>query len=366
MDIKKTALYEIHKKLKAKIIDFAGVYLPVFYSSIQEEHLAVRNNIGLFDVSHMGNLILKFNKKEEAVNFLNYLLPNDFSKIYPGKCIYSTMLNHEGTVIDDIIVMSLTDTEYHIIVNASNIKKDYEWISSVIKDKNIIIDNRSEYYSIMAVQGPGSMRFLENEFNFPVSKLKTFELSISEYNSKELLISRTGYTGENGYECILDNDSGVKLFEELLEKGKKYGLKPCGLGSRDTLRIEAGLPLYGHELDDKHSPLQTNMKWSVKLNKPLDFIGKKAMIDGMNDRFFDVLIGFEVIGRSIPRQSMNIISVDNKTVGYVTSGTYSISLKKNIGIAYIKPDQIARDLKIEIRGRLEDIKLIDLPFYKRI
>jgi aminomethyltransferase len=364
---KKTALYETHKKLNGNIVNFHGVMLPVFYSSIQEEHNSVRNNMGIFDVSHMGNVIVEFPDKETAIRKLNYLLPNDYSKTRPGKIIYSTLLQDDGTVIDDILVMNLDDKVFHIVVNSANIEKDFNWIKKQLTPDGIKVENLSDKFGIIALQGPNACNFLEKEFHFPVNTLKSFEVLKTQYDGNEILISRTGYTGEDGCEIIIDNKNVVKLFTEILEKGKKYNLIPCGLGARDTLRLESALPLYGQELDDKHSPIQSMMSWSVKLNKAGDFIGKKAIIEGQNNRFSDVMIGFEVESRSIPRTGMEIVNKNDMTIGIVTSGTFSPTLKKNIGIAYIKSEYSAdEDLKIKIRNKIEKIKIVKLPFYKRM
>ena len=365
-NIKKTTLYDYHKKLNGNIINFGGFYLPILYSSIQEEHKTVRTNMGVFDVSHMGNITINFDSRNKAIDFFNYLLPNDFSKIFAGKCIYSTMLNFDGGVIDDIIVMSLKDTEYHIVVNAANIIKDYNWIKSNIKDLSIRIKNRSENFSIIAIQGPRAHLLLEKELRFAVNKLKSFEVIQIDYHGNKLLISKTGYTGENGYELIIDNSISMLLFDEIIKEGKKYNLVPCGLGARDTLRLEAALPLYGHELDENHSPMQTNISWSVKLSKGQNFIGKNAIQNDPLNRFKDKLVGFEVIGKSIPRNNMEILDKNEDVIGYVTSGSYSPSLQKNIGMAYVKPEVINKsELKIRVRNRIEKIKIIKLPFYKK-
>lgn len=361
--MKKTALYDIHEKLNAKIVNFHNYLLPIFYTSIQEEHLAVRNNAGFFDVSHMGNLILKFENRDKAISFLNYTFTNDFSKIYPGKCIYANILNYNGGVIDDIIVMCINDNNYHIVVNSVNIEKDYTWLMENSKNKNILIENKSDFYSIIALQGPSSTLILNKLFNFPVNNLKSFHVIEYNYNNNKILISKTGYTGESGFELILDKKSAILLTEKIIQNKKKYNITPCGLGARDTLRIEAALPLYGHELDANHSPLQTNIAWSVKLKKD-DFIGKNAILD--NNKYKDKLIGFELLGKAIPRENMNIIDKNNNQIGYVTSGTFSPFYKKSIGLGYINPDFLnENELFLEIRNRTEKIKIVDLPFYKR-
>ncbi len=365
-DSKKTCLYQLHKKLNGNIVDFHGVLLPVLYSSIQEEHHSVRNNCGIFDASHMGNIIVEFPDLNTAIEKLNYLLPNDFSKIRKGKAIYSTMLKEDGTIVDDLIVMCMSDNIFHIVVNSSNIEKDFDWITSKIGSANIKVKNMSDFYAIIPLQGPFAKDVLKNEFNYQVDSLKSFEVNTFLYKNQELIIARTGYTGEDGFELMINCEYAESLFAEILEKGAKYGIKPCGLGARDTLRLEAGLPLYGQELDENHSPLQTMVAWSVKLNKNSDFIGKKAIIEGQTSKFSDVMIGFEVESKSIPRTGMELINLEGEKIGYVTSGTFSPTLKKNIGIAFIKKEYKERsDIFVKIRNKNERIKIVNLPFYKR-
>ena len=364
--IRKTPLYELHKKINGNIVDFHGVYLPVFYSTIQDEHNAVRNSVGIFDVSHMGNILVKFKDKATALKNLNYLLPNDYSKIFPGKIIYSPMLYENGGVIDDLLVMAITETDYHIVVNSANIEKDFEWIKKILSKDAVEIKNLSYDLAIIAVQGRNAKKLLKDDFGFDVTEMKSFMVGHYKYKGEDSLISRTGYTGEDGFEIIISNEKSIALFEELLNKGKKYNILPCGLGSRDTLRLEAGLPLYGQELDDKHSPLQAMIKWSIKLNKESDFIGKKAIIESANTVFSDVMIGFEVVGRSIPRTGMEILNEKEEVIGSVTSGTFSPTLKKNIGICYIKNSyKDKKELNIKIRNKIEKITVLDIPFYKR-
>ncbi|HOJ63549.1 MAG TPA: glycine cleavage system aminomethyltransferase GcvT [Spirochaetota bacterium] len=367
MESQKTSLYNLHKRFNGNIIDFHGVLLPVLYSSIQEEHNAVREKVGIFDASHMGNIIVHFPDINTAIEKLNYLLANDFSKIRKGKAIYSTMLKEDGTILDDLIVMCMNENLFHIVVNFTNIKKDFNWISSKISSPTIKVQDMSHFYAIIPVQGPLAKEILKNEFGYQIDNLKSFEVATFSYKNEELIVARTGYTGEDGFELIINNDYAESLFTEILEKGNKYGIKPCGLGARDTLRIEAGLPLYDQELDEEHSPLQTMVYWSVKLNKNSDFIGKKAIIDGKDNRFSDVMIGFEVEGRSIPRTGMELINSNGEKVGYVTSGTFAPFLKKNIGIAFVKKEyKESNELFVKIRNKNEKIKIVNLPFYKRV
>jgi aminomethyltransferase len=364
--IQKTPLYEFHKKLNGNIVNYHGVYLPVFYSSIQDEHNSVRNKAGIFDVSHMGVIGIKFKNRDAAVRKFNYLFANDYSKIVPGKVIYSTMLDHNGCPLDDLFVMSLTENEYLVIVNFGNKIKDFDWISSNLDKNESVIENYFDTKGIIAVQGPETYAVLKDGVGLDIEGLKRFGVKKVKYGSGELVVSRTGYTGEDGFEIYVDNSMIEKLFVEILEKGKDRGMKPCGLGCRDTLRLESSYPLYGQELDENHSPLQSMISWSVKMGKPDDFIGKKALLNAGNGKFTDIMIGFEVIGRSIPRTGMEILDAKGAKIGYVTSGTFSPTLKKNIGIAYIgKEYSSSHDLFINIRNKTESISVIEMPFYKR-
>ena len=243
IDLKKTVFYDFHIKLKGNMVDFNGFLLPVYYTSIQEEHFSVRNNIGVFDVSHMGNIIINFKDKVQASENLNFICANDFSVIDAGRCMYSTILNFDGGVIDDIIVMSITDTQYHIIVNAGNIEKDFKWIKTNLKDGSIDVQNESDLYSIISIQGPRSLFIIEDLFNLNTGNLKFFHLDIIVYKNYDIILSRTGYTGEDGFELILKNEIALDIFNEILNNREKRKFSFCGLGARDTLRLEAGLPL---------------------------------------------------------------------------------------------------------------------------
>jgi aminomethyltransferase len=362
----KTALYQLHEKLNGSIIDFHGTLLPVLYTSIAEEHEAVRTNMGFFDVSHMGNILVEYPSLETARQHLDYLLPNRFSAIVPGKVIYSTMLNERGTVIDDLLVMCLSETRFHIIVNAGNIQKDYEWISEHTDPSSIKLQNISSSTSIIALQGPNAWKLLSEGMGFPVADLKFFTVIESTWKEIPVTISRTGYTGEDGFEICIANENAYQFTRELMLKGEAYGLKACGLGSRDTLRLEAGLPLYGQDLDDTHSPLQSMVHWSVKSDKECDFIGKKSLLASPRESHPMVLKGFVVNGRAIPRSGMQILHENGSEAGMVTSGTYTPYLKKNIGIAYIGASESSSSkLFVSIRNRTVPIEITPLPFYRR-
>ncbi|MCG8570820.1 MAG: glycine cleavage system aminomethyltransferase GcvT [Spirochaetes bacterium] len=361
--LKKTSLYEKHKELNGNIIDFHGVLLPVFYSSIQEEHNNVRTNLGVFDVSHMGNFIMEFPDQQTAIDTLNYFFANSFTKIEPGKIVYTLMLYENGTVVDDLIVMAISETKYHIIVNYANIAKDFKHMSSLLNNNQIKFQNLSDEYSIIAVQGPNARDFLERSFGYSLAEMRPFRLVIEKYQSEELIVSRTGYTGEDGFELTIKNEIAPQLYSEILKKGKDWDLLPCGLGARDTLRLEAGLPLYGQDLDDQHSPLQSMMGWSIKMKKK-DFLGMDAL-KNPSPQFKDIMVGFEVTGKAIPRTGMDIINSEGKKIGTVTSGSFAPYIKKNIGLAYIDPEYQEKPLKLLARNREIDIQLTAIPFYKR-
>ncbi len=361
---KKTPLYEVHKELKGNIVDFHGVLLPVLYSSIQEEHHAVRTNIGIFDVSHMGNIEFTFKDRQHGLDYFNRLLANDYSRIVPGKVIYSTLLYDNGTVVDDLMVGCISDTRYHVVVNSSNIEKDYEWIKQN-SNSSVKIENLSDSFGIIAVQGPNAFKLIEKIFSISTNDMKFLTLKTSKYQNTDIIITRSGYTGEDGFEICVDSSKAVALFKELLETGKEFNAIPCGLGSRDTLRMESGLPLYGQELDDAHSPLQSMIAWSVKLNKPDDFIGKKQLLKD-KDNYEESMIGFEIPGRAIARTGMKLVTADDREVGVVTSGTFAPTVKKNIGIGFIKKDFAGyKDLFIMVRNKKEPIVITAIPFYKR-
>ncbi|MCK6610326.1 MAG: glycine cleavage system aminomethyltransferase GcvT [Bacteroidia bacterium] len=357
--MKYVALNDLHVSLGAKMIEFAGYNMPVLYTNLIQEHLAVRNSVGVFDVSHMGEFLLK---GEKALDLIQLVTSNDASKLTDGKVQYSCLPNDQGGIVDDLLVYRYSATEYLLVVNASNIEKDWNWIS---KHNSFGVDmqNLSEAYSLLAVQGPNAIKALQ--------KLTQTDLSSMEYYSfttgtmagiDEVIISNTGYTGAGGFELYVKNESARKLWDAVFEAGAEFNILPAGLGARDTLRLEKGFCLYGNDINDTTSPIEAGLGWITKFTKP--FINheyhQKLKTEGVAKK----LVGFELIDRGIPRQHYMIKDAAGNTIGEVTSGTQSPSLNKAIGMGYVstafsKPDS---EIYIEIREKLIKAKVVKVPF----
>ena len=327
--MKKTALHDTHVKLGGRIVDFAGWALPVQYASMITEHKAVREDAGVFDCSHMGQFFIK---GPEAYDFVQYMITNNLDKVGPGRGLYSGLLYDNGTFVDDIIVYVQSKESIFIVVNASNIDKDYAWFHANLEMKGYkcTLTNRSDEFSLLAVQGPKAPEFVEQFFPGVYGKLDTFGHAELTYQGALTFICRTGYTGEAGVEIILENKSAPALLEALVAAG----VTPCGLGSRDTLRLEKGFSLYGHEINDTTNALEAGLGWVCDLSKPA-FIGKDALVKIKADGVKRKLIGFTVEDRPIPRDGEKIVDADGNEIGYVTSGTMSPILNKGIGLAYV-------------------------------
>lgn len=361
-DLKKTSFYNKHKDLNARLVEFAGWEMPIQYSNLVEEHNAVRNNAGLFDVSHMGTFIIS---GEEAFDYLQYMVPNDLNKIYKGKAIYSQLCNHEGNVIDDLLIYYIDDNLFYMVVNASNVDKDFKWLKDNVGNYKVELINKADSTAILALQGPKAEIILQKLVDDDLSNLKSFHLIKTKINNLDVIVSRTGYTGEDGFEIIFDN-SNTEIFDKLMDAGKDHGLLPIGLGARDTLRLEANLPLYGHELNDSTTPLEAKLAWSVKLNKE-NFIGKESLVNKKEKGFDKTLIGLKGLSRIVPREGYNILS-DGEILGKVTSGTFSPTLNYPIALAYVNNKRdynIGDKLDVEIRGKNHTVEVTGLPFYKR-
>ncbi|HWP93792.1 MAG TPA: glycine cleavage system aminomethyltransferase GcvT [Thermodesulfobacteriota bacterium] len=356
-----TALYDIHRQLGAKLVEFAGWMMPVQYSGIREEHLAVRKRAGLFDVSHMGEVEIR---GKEAASLCQRIATNDVGKLREFQAQYSLFCNPRGGVVDDVIMYKFSDEHFLICVNAANTAKDYEWI---INNKNgfaVEVTNKSFEFSQIALQGPSSQDILNTTLKDDFSGLKKFSFRLSNWNQIELIIARTGYTGEDGFEIFLPWGNAPELWKEILEKGKQFGIHPCGLGARDTLRIEMGYPLYGHEIDEDTNPLEAGLGRFIKLDKGY-FVGKEAIVQVIETGLRRKLHGFEMIDRGIPRQGYNILN-DEILLGTVTSGTMSPSLDKPIGMAYIRTDvEFGTEIQVEIRGARRKAEIVSLPFIKK-
>jgi glycine cleavage system T protein (aminomethyltransferase) len=358
----RTALYEVHKQLGAKMIEFAGWEMPVEYLGIRDEHLAVRESVGLFDISHMGEIEVH---GKEASALCQWVTTNDVTKLKNFQAEYSLLCNPEGGVIDDIIVYKFSDEHFFICVNAVNTLKDYEWIKSAESKFRAEVLNKSLEFSQLALQGPNSQRILNDVLKKDFGALKRFFCQLMNWNGADLIVARTGYTGEDGFEIFLPWDLAKGLWDEIMEKGKSYGIRPCGIGGRDTLRIEMGYPLYGHEIDEDTNPLEAGLNKFVKLDKE-NFIGKEHIANVVETGLKRKLVGFEMIERGIPRQGYGILK-DNTVLGVVTSGTLSPSLQKSIGMGYLKTDiEFGDEVEIEIRGTRRKAKIVSVPFYKKL
>ncbi|MHA6250988.1 glycine cleavage system aminomethyltransferase GcvT [Oceanobacillus sp. CAU 1775] len=367
-ELKRTPVFPEYKAYGGKTIDFGGWDLPVQFSSIKEEHLATRTKAGLFDVSHMGEILVKGNK---AAEFLQKMTTNDISKLVPNKAHYTFLCYENGGVVDDLIVYMLGDNEYLLVVNAANTEKDYEWLvkHNTYNDEEIEIVNESDNYGLLAIQGPLAEAILQEVTDTDLSSIKFFqfadEITIHSIEDKAL-ISRSGYTGEDGFEIYISPKSVGKLWNLLLEKGKDKGLVPAGLGARDTLRFEANLPLYGQELSESITPIEAGLKFAVKVDKDSDFIGKSVIEEQINNGPERKIVGIEMIDKGIPRTGYDVIYED-KVIGSITSGTQSPTLEKNVGRAIIQTEhaEIGNELLIQVRKKQLKAKIVPTPFYKR-
>lgn len=370
-NLKRTALYEEHKKLGGKLVPFSGWEMPLQYTSIIEEHLNVRNKIGLFDVSHMGEVFIS---GKDSLILLQKLVPQDISKLIDGKAVYSQLTNEHGGIIDDLIIYKLPNKNekpyYLLIVNASTIEKDFEWIKAAAEkfNFNVNIENKSDKYSIIAVQGELSENLIKDlEFNNEEIPERFFAKEIScKYGN--IILSRTGYTGEDGFEIILPNENSVELWNDLIKKGQKYEIKPIGLAARDTLRLEASMHLYGQDMDDEITPIEASLGWSVPKDKKEDYFGKEVIMEQLlNKTHQKILIGFKMIEKAIPRHDYEIY-INNELAGKVTSGGIAPYLGLNLGMGYISkkfPYLSGNKIQIKIRNKMYDAEIIKRPFYVR-
>lgn len=355
---KRTALYDNHVAHGGKIVEFAGYELPVQYTAgLMTEHLAVRQRVGLFDVSHMGEVIVKGENAEEA---LNAIVTNDIRGMYDGQVRYSVLPNEHGGAIDDILIYRINGQCFLIVVNASNAEKDAAWISSHLP-KGVQFENISDTVSQVAIQGPLAASVLKKvmrEDSIP-KKYYSF-VKQAEVGHIKCLISRTGYTGENGFELYCSNADAPALFELLLKSGEEEGILPCGLGARDTLRLEAAMPLYGHELGEDIPLNEVGLEFAIKMNKD-DFIGKKALEEHTPEY---VRVGAKVVDRGIAREH-TLVYCGNEVVGTVTSGTHAPLLGYPIAMLRLKKEYVDKPLEADVRGRKLKLQIVELPFYKK-
>ncbi|WP_160721641.1 glycine cleavage system aminomethyltransferase GcvT [Bacillus sp. USDA818B3_A] len=363
-ELKRTPLYEVYKEYGGKTIDFGGWELPVQFSSIKEEHEAVRTRAGLFDVSHMGEIEVR---GADSLNFLQKMMTNDITKINTGAAQYTAMCYENGGTVDDLLVYKITDLHYLLVVNASNIEKDYNWLKEHAEG-DVILDNLSEKTAQLAIQGPLAEKVLQKLSGETVLGQLGFFKFQKEVNldGKKALVSRTGYTGEDGFEIYCEASDAVDLWKAILDAGKEMGVLPCGLGARDTLRFESVLALYGQELSPDISPLEAGIGFAVKLTKEADFIGKEALRKQKENGLTRKIVGIEMIDRGIPRHGYPVYK-GTEQIGEITTGTQSPTLKKNIGLALIRTEFTGLDseVEVEIRGKRLRAAVVPIPFYKR-
>ena len=355
---KKTRLYERHIELGGSIINFNGYLLPVRYTSIIEEHLAVRNAVGVFDVSHMGEFIIEGG---ESPAFIDWLITNRASDIPIGKVVYSPMCLETGGIVDDLLCYRIDDNKYMLVVNASNTEKDRNWIREHLK-WNINFTDITDDITLIAVQGPKSRDVLRKLTNIDLENLKYYWFTTGKVAGEDILVSRTGYTGELGYELYIrsENDA-LKIYDAVMDAGSEYNIKPVGLGARDTLRLEKKMCLYGNDIDETTTPLEAGIGWTVKLDK--DFIGREVLLKQKKEGVKRILVGFKMLGRGIPRHGYDIY-IAGKKAGYVTSGTHSPSLNEPIGLGYVPIENsgIGSEIEISIRDKRVNAEIVETPF----
>ncbi|HEY4554785.1 MAG TPA: glycine cleavage system aminomethyltransferase GcvT [Bacillaceae bacterium] len=363
-ELKRTPLFPVYKDYGAKTIDFGGWDLPVQFSSIKDEHEAVRTKAGIFDVSHMGEITVK---GKDSLQFLQKMMTNDLSKLKPNGAQYTAMCYENGGVVDDLLVYMLGEDDYLLVVNAANTEKDFEWLKQHAEG-DTQLENVSDQYGLLAVQGPKAEEILQKlAKNTDLSEIKFFKFKTGvDLNGSSALVSRTGYTGEDGFEIYCRSEDAVKIWKDVLEAGAKDGLIPCGLGARDTLRFEANLALYGQEISQDITPFEAGLAFAVKLGKEADFIGKSALQKQKEEGIPRKSVGIEMIDRGIPRHGYKVFHGEEE-IGLVTSGTQSPTLKKNVGLVLVKKDfsEAGTELEVEIRNKRLKAKVVPTPFYSR-
>jgi len=359
--LKRTALFDVHSSLKAKLVDFGGWNMPVQYSSILEEHNAVRNAVGLFDVSHMGEIEIR---GPEAAKLVDFVSTNSVAKLKVGQAHYSALLYDHGGFVDDILVHKISDTDFFLCVNASNQEKDFEHIRSHNRF-DAQVDFASDRYAQLAIQGPKALSTLQKLTGTNLGAIKYYWFTDGEVTGFPARIARTGYTGEDGFEIYIPPEAASRIWNEILTAGDEFGIKPCGLGARNTLRLEAKMALYGHEMDASINPFEADLGWIVKMDKG-DFVGRPALEKALQQGLARKLVGFEMKGRGIGRDGYEIW-LNGKPAGWVTSGGPSPTLGKNIGLCYLPASQAVPGVSFEILIRDSPVEALTVPtpFYKR-
>lgn len=359
--MKNTALTSVHIALGAKMVPFAGYNMPVQYEGINAEHETVRKSVGVFDVSHMGEFILK---GENALDLIQRVCSNDASKLVDGKVQYSCLPNEDGGIVDDLLVYRIDEKSYMLVVNASNIEKDWNWIQKY-NTKNVEMHNISDKTSLLAVQGPNATAALQKLTDINLSEMEYYSFKKGVFAGIEnVLISATGYTGAGGFEVYFENEHAEKIWNAIFEAGAEFGMKPIGLGARDTLRLEMGFCLYGNDINDRTSPIEAGLGWITKFSK--EFTNAKNLLAQKESGVSRKLVGFEMLERGIPRHDYKIVNEQGEEIGIVTSGTQSPSLQKAIGMGYVKTELSKENTEIYISIRDQKVKarVVKYPFYK--
>jgi len=359
--MKNTALYQTHIDLGAKMVPFAGYNMPVSYSGIKQEHHRVREAIGMFDVSHMGEFLIS---GPNALDLIQYITTNDASKLEDGKVQYSCMPNGQGGIVDDLLVYRMTEEKYLLVVNASNMEKDWNWIKRQ-NHWNVDMQDLSDNLSLLAVQGPKAVAVLQALTSINLSEIAYYSFVTGVFAGvEEVIISATGYTGAGGFELYIPNASAPKVWNAVMKAGEAFGIMPCGLGCRDTLRLEMGFCLYGNDIDDTTSPIEAGLGWITKFTK--DFVDDDKMLKLKETGLQRKLVGFEMMERGIARQHYPICEADGRKIGEVTSGSESPSTGKLIGMGYVETlfSKVDSLIFVEIRGKLIPAQVVKMPFYK--
>ncbi|HJS52118.1 MAG TPA: glycine cleavage system aminomethyltransferase GcvT [Pyrinomonadaceae bacterium] len=362
-ELKKTPLNAVHRALGGKMVDFGGWDMPVQYpAGVIEEHMATRTRAGLFDVSHMGEIWVE---GPDAIPFVNRLTTNDVSKLVDGQAHYSAFTNEKGGVVDDLLVYRFGPEKLLLVVNAGTTDKDWEWITSHKGIDEVVLTNASKDYCQIAIQGPKAVGILQELTDTPLEPIKYYHFTTGKVDDVEAIISRTGYTGEDGFEVYAASDKAEQIWNKMLETGKEAGILPCGLAARNTLRLESAMSLYGHELDDDISTLEANLGWITKLDKG-NFVGRDAIADLKSNGLKRKLVGFEMKEPGIARDGFDVYLEDEK-VGVVTSGSPAPFLKKNIGLAFVPTEfaNVGQQITINVRGKKLLAEIVPTPFYKR-
>ncbi len=361
--MKNTPFHEKHLALGAKMVPFAGYNMPIQYSGVNDEHETVRNSVGVFDVSHMGEFKLTGDK---ALDLIQYISSNDASVLVDGKIQYSTIPNDKGGIVDDFLVYRLNEKEFYLVVNASNIEKDWNWISKHNEKFGVTMENHSDSTALLAVQGPKAIEALQSLTDINLSEMVYYTFQVGKFAGFDnIVISATGYTGAGGFEIYMPNEVAAQIWDAIFEAGKPFGIKPIGLAARDTLRLEMGFCLYGNDINDTTSPIEAGLGWVTKFTK--SFVNSENLLKQKEAGVAKKLVGFELIDKGIPRHDYELVDDANNVIGIVTSGTMSPSLKKGIGLGYV-PSEYAKPgstIYVKVRDKALKAEVVKLPFFKK-